>query len=96
MAIKISKKSKHRQLAYLTESNAGVYMRADIDKKIFFKTTERNQIKTELFLASTGEDKAQGRPGSWLALKKEFTVLNQRGTIAANYRNELRIKLLNL
>jgi dUTPase len=79
----------------LTESNAGMKMRTDIDKEIFFKPTESTQIRIKLFLATTGVDKGQGRPGSWLALKKEFTVLNQRGTIAANYKNELRIKLLN-
>jgi len=96
MKIKIINKSKHELLAYSTIASAGMDIRANIDKDVVLKPSERALIPTGLYLEIPVGYEAQIRPRSGLAIKKGITVLNSPGTIDADYRGEVCIILVNL
>ena len=57
---------------------------------------ERKLIPTGLYIALPQVDEAQVRPRSGLALKLGSSVLNSPGTIDADYRGEICVRLVNL
>ena len=96
MTVQIINKSKHPIPSYETEQSAGMDLHANIDSSITLKPLERTIIKTGLFIALPPGFEAQVRPRSGLAVKKGITVLNSPGTVAADYRGEIGVILVNL
>jgi len=96
MIIKIVNKSNNKLPEYSTEQSAGVDIRANILKKVNLKPLERTLVPTGLFIELPDGYEAQIRPRSGLAIKKGITVLNNPGTIDADYREEILVILINL
>jgi len=96
MTIKVINKSKHDLPKYQTELSAGMDLYANIDEPITLKPLERTLVKTGLFISLPKGYEAQVRPRSGLAFKNGITVLNNPGTIDADYRGEIGVILVNL
>ncbi len=96
MEVKVINKSKHPLPKYGTEYSAGIDLRANLEKLIELKPSERKLIPTGLFIQLALGTEAQIRPRSGLAYKQGLTVLNSPGTIDADYRGEVKVLLVNL
>ena len=96
MKINIKNKSSHELPSYETLASVGMDLRAHLEAPITLKPLERGLIKTGLFIALHVGIEAQVRPRSGLALKKGVSVLNNPGTIDADYRGEIGVILINL
>ena len=96
MNVRIINRSHHPLPAYATALSAGMDLRANLDTPITLRPLERCLVPTGLFIALPQGYEAQVRPRSGLALKKGITVLNTPGTIDADYRGEIAVKLVNL
>ena len=96
MNIRIINRSHHPLPAYATALSAGMDLRANLETPITLRPLERCLVPTGLFMALPQGYEAQVRPRSGLALKKGITVLNTPGTIAADYRGEIGVILVNL
>ena len=96
MKVKIINKSHHPLPAYQTNQSAGMDIRANLTEPIELKPLERKLIPTGLYIALPDGYEAQIRPRSGLAIKHGITLLNTPGTIAADYRGEIGVILVNL
>lgn len=95
MQVKIINKSRNPLPDYETPSAAGMDLRADLEKPVTLAPGERRLILTGLYLEIPEGYEAQVRPRSGLALKHGVTVLNDPGTIDADYRGEVGVILIN-
>ena len=95
MKIKVVNKGHQPLPEYATPQSAGMDLRANIDSPITLKPMARQLVPTGLYIALPAGFEAQIRPRSGLALKHGITVLNTPGTIAADYRGELMVLLVN-
>ena len=93
--VKVINKGHQPLPAYATSQSAGMDLRANIDESIVLHPMERRLVPTGLHIALPQGFEAQIRPRSGLALKHGITVLNTPGTIAADYRGELMVLLIN-
>ena len=82
--------------AYETPFSSGMDLRANLKEPITLAPMERFLIPTGLHIALPYGYEAQVRPRSGLALKHGITVLNSPGTIAADYRGDIQVLLINL
>ena len=96
MKIKIINKSHHPMPAYATPQSAGMDIRANLTEPVELTPLERKLIPTGLYIALPEGYEAQLRPRSGLALKHGLTLLNEPGTIDADYRGEIGVILVNL
>ena len=96
MNVEIINKSRHPLPAYATPLSAGMDLRANLDQPIVLKPLQRCLVPTGLYIALPAGYEAQVRPRSGLAIKKGIGVLNAPGTIAADYRGEICVILVNL
>ena len=96
MQVQVINKSKHPLPKYETEQSAGMDIRANLNEPIVLKPLQRCLVPTGLYIALPKGFEAQIRPRSGLAIKKGIGVLNSPGTIAADYRGEICIILVNL
>ena len=96
MNIKIINKSHHPLPSFATKQSAGMDLRANLESPVVLKPMQRMLVHTGLFMALPIGYEAQIRPRSGLALKHGITVLNSPGTIDADYRGELMVRLINL
>lgn len=81
---------------YTTELASGADLFACIDETIRIKPFQRVLIPTGFCIQLPQGYEAQVRPRSGLALKYGVTVLNSPGTIDADYRDEVKVILINL
>ncbi len=81
---------------YKTELSAGMDLRASLTNPITIMPGRRELIGTGIKIALPDGYEAQIRPRSGLALKHGITVLNTPGTIDADYREEVKVLLINL
>ena len=88
--------SRTHALEYATEKSAGVDLRADNDEPIVIKPFATALIPTGIKIALPDGYELQIRSRSGLALKHRIVVLNQPGTVDADYRGEIGVILLNL
>ena len=81
-----------------TPHAAGMDLRAAIPEgePWILQPGERRLLPTGLAMAIPEGYEGQVRPRSGLALKHGVTVLNAPGTIDADYRNEVKVVLINL
>ena len=96
MKIKIVNTSHHPLPEYATPMSAGLDLRANLDAPLKLQPMQRCLVPTGLRIALPQGYEAQVRPRSGLALKRGITVLNAPGTIAADYRGEIGVILINL
>ena len=81
---------------YMTAGAAGMDIYADLSAELSLGSLERSLIPTGFALALPDGYEAQIRPRSGLALHSGLTVLNSPGTIDADYRDEVKILVINL
>ena len=81
---------------YMTPGSAGMDIAAALTDTVVLAPLQRCVIPTGFALALPQDYEAQVRPRSGLALRQGLTVLNAPGTIDADYREEVKILLINL
>ena len=96
MNINIINKSEHPLPQYETDHAAGMDLRASLVEEITLKPLQRQLIPTGLFIELPIGFEAQIRPRSGLAFKHGISIVNQPGTIDADYRGEIKVLLVNL
>ena len=96
MDVKIVNRSGHPLPDYSTPFSAGMDLRANLSESITLRPFERRLVPTGLLIELPVGFEAQIRPRSGLALKTGISVVNNPGTIDADYRGEIGIILINL
>jgi dUTP pyrophosphatase len=81
---------------YMTPGAAGMDVYADLDAPLTIPPLGRVLIPTGFAIALPNGYEAQVRPRSGLALRSGLTLLNSPGTIDADYREEVKILVINL
>ena len=81
---------------YMTPGSAGMDIPADVAETVVLDPLQRELIPTGFALALPQGYEAQIRPRSGLALRQGLTVLNAPGTIDDDYRDEVKVLLVNL
>ena len=94
--VQIINRSKNDLPQYETPLSAGLDLRADLEIPIVLTPMQRKLIPTGLYIELPAGYEAQIRPRSGLAYKKGLSVLNNPGTIDADYRGEIGVVLVNL
>ncbi len=82
--------------SYATPHSAGLDLAAAVEESLLLKPFQRQLVPTGFSIALPPGYEAQIRPRSGLALKHGLTVLNTPGTIDADYRDEIKVILINL
>jgi len=80
---------------YATLEAAGADLFAAIENKTVLEPGKSSLIPTGIFLEIPKGYEVQIRPRSGLALNFQITVLNTPGTIDSDYRNEIKVILIN-
>ena len=95
--VKIINKSHHPLPAYGTFEAAGLDVRAYLPLgPITLKPLQRALIPTGLFMQLPQGYECQIRPRSGLALNHGISIVNSPGTVDADYRGEIGVRLINL
>lgn len=81
---------------YMTPDAAGMDIYADLEAELTIPPLGRVLVPTGFALALPQGYEAQVRPRSGLALRSGLTILNAPGTIDADYRDEVKVLLINL
>jgi dUTP pyrophosphatase len=81
---------------YMTPDAAGMDIYADLTEDLTLPALGRTLIPTGFAIAVPQGYEAQVRPRSGLALRSGLTILNAPGTIDADYRDEVKILMINL
>lgn len=81
---------------YMTPDSAGMDIYADLESELIIPPLGRALIPSGFALAIPQGYEAQVRPRSGLALRSGLTILNAPGTIDADYRDEVKVLLINL
>ncbi len=81
---------------YMTPDSAGMDIYADLEAELTILPFGRTLVPTGFALALPRGYEAQVRPRSGLALRSGLTILNAPGTIDADYRDEVKVLLINL
>lgn len=81
---------------YMTPGAAGMDIYADLESDLTIPPLGRILVSTGFALALPQGYEAQVRPRSGLALRSGLTILNAPGTIDADYRDEVKVLLINL
>jgi len=81
---------------YMTAGAAGMDIYADLSEDLTIPPLGRALIPSGFALALPEGYEAQVRPRSGLALRSGLAILNSPGTIDADYREEVKILVINL
>jgi len=81
---------------YMTPDAAGMDIHADLSEEITVPSLGRVLVASGFAIALPQGYEAQVRPRSGLALRYGLTILNAPGTIDADYRDEVKVLLINL
>jgi len=81
---------------YATPGSAGMDIRAAIDAPVTLAPMERRLIPTGLIIQLPPGYECQIRPRSGLSIKYGITLINAVGTIDSDYRDEVKVPLVNL
>lgn len=96
MKVQVINFSDHGLPRYQTLGSAGCDLRANITEQLTLRPGQRVSLPTGLFLGIPEGYEGQIRPRSGLALKAGITVCNAPGTIDSDYRDEVKVILINL
>ena len=80
---------------YSSLEASGLDLKAGIDNEIVIKRNTFSVIRTGIIIEIPIGYEAQVRPRSGLAAKNGISVLNTPGTIDSDYREELKVILIN-
>ena len=80
---------------YETDGSAGMDLRAAVDGDIELAPGERVLIPTGIAFALPNGFEGQVRPRSGLAVRHGISMVNNPGTIDADYRGEVQVALIN-
>jgi len=80
---------------YETSGSAGADIRALLDYPIILEPGQRKLIPTGIFAAIPKGYKLEIYPRSGLAFKHGITVANSPGLVDSDYRNEIKVLLIN-
>ncbi len=81
---------------YATSGSAGMDVRAAITEPLTLKPLERSLVPTGLMMMLPEGYECQVRPRSGLSIKHGITLINCVGTIDSDYRDEVKVPLVNL
>ena len=81
---------------YATAGSAGMDIRAAIDAPLTLGSLERTLVPTGLMMMIPEGYECQIRPRSGLSIKLGLTLVNCVGTIDSDYRDEVKVALINL
>ena len=81
---------------YATPGSAGMDVRAAITEPITLQPFERQLIPTGLMMMLPEGYECQIRPRSGLSIKHGVTLINCVGTVDSDYRDEVKVPLVNL
>ena len=96
MKVKIVNKSNNPLPVYAHVGDAGMDLRANIEKPITINTLERAIIPTGIHIQLPEGYEAQIRPRSGLAANHGISVCNTPGTIDGKFRDQIQVILINL
>ena len=96
MKVKIVNKSNNPLPVYAHVGDAGMDLRANIEKPITINTLERAIIPTGIHIQLPEGHEAQIRPRSGLAANYGISVCNTPGTIDGKFRDQIQVILINL
>jgi dUTP pyrophosphatase len=82
--------------AYATPGSAGMDVQAAIDAPITLQPMDRQLIPTGLIMMLPEGYECQVRARSGLSIKHGITLINGVGTIDSDYRQEVKVALVNL
>lgn len=82
--------------AYATPGSAGMDVRAAIPLPVTLQPMERALIPTGLVMMLPEGYECQVRARSGLSIKHGITLINAVGTIDSDYRDEVKVPLVNL
>jgi dUTP pyrophosphatase len=94
--LKVKNVSSNPLPEYATQGSAGFDLRANINTPIVMYPMETCSVPTGIFIEIEEGYEGQVRPRSGLAVKNGITVLNAPGTIDSDYRDEVKVILVNL
>jgi dUTP pyrophosphatase len=92
--VKIVNKSNHRLPEYATAGAAGMDLKANILEPMQLKSRSSVIVPTGIYIALPDGCEAQLRGRSGLAFK--YDIVSHLGTLDADYRGEIKVKLFNL
>lgn len=92
--VKIVNKSNHRLPEYATAGSAGMDLKANILEPIQLKARSSVVVPTGIYVALPDGCEMQIRGRSGLAFK--YDIVSHLGTLDADYRGEIKVKLFNL
>jgi len=92
--MKIVNRSLNPLPNYATLGSSGLDIRAN--ETVTVMPLERVLVSTGLFLEIPAEYEGQLRPRSGLSIKHGITLVNAVGTIDSDYRDELKVPIINL
>lgn len=92
--VKIVNKSNHRLPEYATVGAAGMDLKADILEPMQLKARSSIIVPTGIYVALPDGCEMQIRGRSGLAFK--YDIVSHLGTLDADYRGEIKVKLFNL
>lgn len=93
MTVKIVNKSNHRLPEYATPGASGMDLKADILEPMVLKARGSIVIPTNIYIQLPEGHEAQVRGRSGLAFK--YDIVAHIGTIDADYRGAIGVKLFN-
>lgn len=82
--------------AYATPGSAGMDVRAALTEPLTLQPMERTLVPTGLVMALPENYECQIRARSGLSIKHGITLINAVGTIDSDYREEVKIPVVNL
>ena len=94
LKVKIVNKSNHRLPEYATAGSAGMDLKANILEPIQLKARSSVVVPTGIYVALPDGCEMQIRGRSGLAFK--YDIVSHLGTLDADYRGEIKVKLFNL
>ena len=92
--VKVVNKSNHRLPEYATAGSAGMDLKANILEPIQLKARSSVVVPTGIYVALPDGCEMQIRGRSGLAFK--YDIVSHLGTLDADYRGEIKVKLFNL
>jgi dUTP pyrophosphatase len=93
--VKVVNKSGHELPQYQTKGSAGLDIRAVLTEPFTIPPNYSAIIPTGLYVELPKGHELQIRPRSGLAAKNLITVLNSPGTIDEDFRDEIKVILIN-
>lgn len=87
---------RHQAPRYATSQSAGFDLRAELSAPFTLHPGQRAPIPTGIYCELPAGHEVQVRPRSGLAINHGITVINSPGTVDPDYKEEVKVLLVNL